>query len=276
MMVLGWLLRPHSRWDATAGSYVDGELQEPKRGRFERHLAGCARCRQRTGELRQVRLLIASMDEVAAPRSFRLTPAMLSEAPAAPRPEAQTPRLAWAARAAAATAAVAVIALIATLAAGSSTSSETSTASSDLAPALSPATAAGSEKSAGGPDAFNNGTATFNGAAATPALPPSPRGIATPDTPGVGAQSLPSSTAVATPAAAQPNAGAGTIVASAPPAGETARISPMAPESGAHPTQAAPSESSDNGIVLIERVLGLVAIVTGFAAIGLYARQRRR
>ena len=70
--------RRHVRWLEEVSAHLDGELHGRAQERFETHLGGCPRCRARVDELRQVRTLVASLPEVAAPRSFRLTPAMVA------------------------------------------------------------------------------------------------------------------------------------------------------------------------------------------------------
>lgn len=70
--------RRHVRWLDEISAHIDGELRGSVRERFEAHLVGCTLCRARVDQLREVRLLVSGLPEVAAPRSFRLTPAMVA------------------------------------------------------------------------------------------------------------------------------------------------------------------------------------------------------
>jgi anti-sigma factor RsiW len=95
-MPFPWPFRPHRSWELQATAFVDGELDASRAGRFERHLSACEACRVRVAELRGLKSLVAGLPEVQAPRSFALTPAMLSESSRAhaSRPDA-SPRWAF-------------------------------------------------------------------------------------------------------------------------------------------------------------------------------------
>lgn len=80
------LLRRHPS-TADLSARADGSIAGRARARVDAHLASCEPCRRRSEELAAVRRLLASLPPPAAPRSFRLSPAMLREAKAAaPRP----------------------------------------------------------------------------------------------------------------------------------------------------------------------------------------------
>lgn len=91
-MSLFGLFRPHRRWRALAEAYADGELPRADTQRVEAHLSGCDACRAQVESARAVRRLLAAAPLEPAPRSFRLTPAMVA-------PEAQAPRRTSGARA---------------------------------------------------------------------------------------------------------------------------------------------------------------------------------
>ncbi len=62
------------RWRNDVSAYVDGELGAARRGRFERHLAGCAGCASLVAEERALKqMLAAALPEVAPARSFLLS-----------------------------------------------------------------------------------------------------------------------------------------------------------------------------------------------------------
>ena len=75
----------HNRWSRQASAFVDNELAVASRADFERHLAGCPRCQQEVETLRSLKsLLVSNLPQVAAPRSFRLTPQMVAAPVVAP------------------------------------------------------------------------------------------------------------------------------------------------------------------------------------------------
>lgn len=69
----------HPRDDISA--HADGELAPERRDALEVHLAGCQRCRTEFDELLAVRSALRGLPQVAAPRSFALTPAMAEREP---------------------------------------------------------------------------------------------------------------------------------------------------------------------------------------------------
>ena len=75
----------HPRGDISA--HADGELAPARLDALEAHLAGCERCHTELDDLLAVRSALRDLPQVAAPRSFRLTPAMAERerAPVTPR-----------------------------------------------------------------------------------------------------------------------------------------------------------------------------------------------
>ncbi len=69
----------HPRDDISARA--DGELAPERHDALEAHLAGCGRCSTELDELLAVRSALRSLPQVAAPRSFTLTPAMAEREP---------------------------------------------------------------------------------------------------------------------------------------------------------------------------------------------------
>jgi len=69
----------HPRDDISARA--DGELASERRGALEAHLAGCELCRAELDELLAVRSALRGLPQVAAPRSFTLTQAMVERKP---------------------------------------------------------------------------------------------------------------------------------------------------------------------------------------------------
>ena len=76
----------HRRYARLADAFVDGELGGGDLRRFEAHLPACARCQSAVASARTLKTSIAALPELAPPRSFRLTQAMIaSSAPSAPK-----------------------------------------------------------------------------------------------------------------------------------------------------------------------------------------------
>ncbi len=69
----------HPRGDISA--HADGELAPDRLGALEAHLTGCERCRTELDELLAVRSALRELPEIAALRSFTLTPAMAEREP---------------------------------------------------------------------------------------------------------------------------------------------------------------------------------------------------
>jgi Putative zinc-finger len=71
-------LRPHKKWAELADAYADGELAAAEAERFEAHSATCGPCAQSLKAARALKSAISVLPELQAPRSFRLTPAMVA------------------------------------------------------------------------------------------------------------------------------------------------------------------------------------------------------
>jgi len=84
-MIGNWIASLLRRHPSTAdlSARTDGSIGGRARARVDAHLASCEPCRRRLEELVAVRRLLASLPPPAAPRSFRLSPAVLREAKAA-------------------------------------------------------------------------------------------------------------------------------------------------------------------------------------------------
>ncbi len=73
------IFRRHPSGDISA--HADGELAPGRLDALETHLAGCQRCRTELADLLAVRSALRDLPQVAAPRSFTLTPAMVEREP---------------------------------------------------------------------------------------------------------------------------------------------------------------------------------------------------
>ncbi|GAB4337733.1 MAG: hypothetical protein Kow0010_25940 [Dehalococcoidia bacterium] len=110
-MSFAGLFRPHRRWRGMVDAYADGELDADDVRRFEAHLGGCHACRAQVDAARAIRSFLADAPVESAPRSFRVTPAMLQAEGRAPAHAAGGARGAFAfMRASQALAGVAVLA----------------------------------------------------------------------------------------------------------------------------------------------------------------------
>lgn len=69
----------HPRDDISA--HADGELAADRLDAIKTHLAGCERCRTELADLLVMRSALRDLPQVAAPRSFALTPAMVEREP---------------------------------------------------------------------------------------------------------------------------------------------------------------------------------------------------
>ena len=158
-------LRTHSRYREMADAFIDGELHGRDLAKFEAHSAACAECSAMLETGRLLKQTLGQVPLVEAPRSFRITPALLAEA--APKPAAPvraTPVLMVARFGAAAS--FAAFAVVGTL-------QFTSTAGTDGTTAASPM----SELSTAGSvedDSFRLGEETKGELAATPTEDPQP------------------------------------------------------------------------------------------------------
>ena len=266
-----WLKRPHRRWEEAASAYVDAELADGALRRFESHMAGCQECRERVDGLRLAKASIAGLPEVAAPRSFRLTPAMLEEPVHKPVNAAPS----WGFRGAAMVAAVAAVAFVSVIAIDLSRSSSDS--ASHAVPTLNESSRQGTFSTASGVAAG----ASAQDSAAPPAIPtPSPatKGIASPDIGGTGAQTLPTApNASPVPGSTQPQA---------PLTGPGPSLSPDVTSSNAYaatattpgvlvPATGAPDNEQDEGEPYRPFEAGLAALAIG-AALGAALMYRRK
>jgi anti-sigma factor RsiW len=78
--------RGHSRWEAMVDASVDGALSPREAARLEAHRSACAACSRALEATLALKAALATLPEVEAPRSFRLTPAMVAAKPAVRRP----------------------------------------------------------------------------------------------------------------------------------------------------------------------------------------------
>ena len=120
-------LRRHSRYREMADGYLDGELGPRDVSKFEAHAAGCTECAAMVEAGRVLKASLGAVPMVEAPRSFRITPALLHERAPAPKPVRVTPVLMVARFGAAAS--VAAFAVVGTLQFSSSSDEPTTAAS---------------------------------------------------------------------------------------------------------------------------------------------------
>ncbi|MBI2767232.1 MAG: hypothetical protein HYX53_15150 [Chloroflexi bacterium] len=234
-----------------ASAYIDGQLGAAECARFEAGMAKDAALARYVQELRGTRQAIAALPDAPAPRSFRLTQAMLQgqrvpSAAAAPRPL-------FALRVAQVAAAVGIvglaIAVVADMTGGSSTTtSNTLTAAQDSAssPVRESAKATGPGTGANAPAAA--GATTASGAATSPAVA-APGYSATNGAQAAGAATAsptPTPTAATSPTPRAPATGPGPAATPVPPntggptaapTGNTSSAAPQPPATGAESPQ---------------------------------------
>jgi len=104
-----WLDK-HARYRTQLSPFLDGALSPAETTRLESHLAVCEACRAELDELRSTVSAVRDLPQVAAPRSFALTPRLLEPRAATPAPAA--PPLALGMRLASAGVAVALAVLV--------------------------------------------------------------------------------------------------------------------------------------------------------------------
>lgn len=219
----------HAHWLQSADAYIDGELTPSELARFEEHLADCDRCEAAVDAARSTKTLLAAAPPLRAPRSFTLTPQMVSQAE-----PADVSRRPVALRLAQAATAIAVVAFATVL-----TIDLTSSGGSNSPQPLSASEQVTSAKSAtdtSAPAATPDRTSVTTPAASpSPTTPPTSVPIAPPPTDGAGAQGFsPSPSPSPTPSA----------VATAPPTATSEAPSPTGepvapatgPAFGAHDT----------------------------------------
>jgi hypothetical protein len=85
-MRLPWPSRGHSQWREDIDAYVDGQLDAEASARLEAHLGTCGACQEMVVARREVKRFAATLPEMPAPRTFRITPGMLVHEQRAPEP----------------------------------------------------------------------------------------------------------------------------------------------------------------------------------------------
>ncbi len=167
-----------------ADAYLDGELRAGDHAKFEAHAAGCVECSAMLDTGKALKATLGTIPTVQAPRSFRITPALLQERAPAPAAVRTTPVLMVARFGAAAS--VAAFAVVGTLQL-SSTSDDGYTAAN--APTYEMAAGAAEDAGSGkddGDDAGGNGEVVPL-ASESPQIAPPPDG-------GVGGAGVPEPT----------------------------------------------------------------------------------
>ncbi|HXU24731.1 MAG TPA: zf-HC2 domain-containing protein [Tepidiformaceae bacterium] len=253
-MSIPWSVRPHGRWRKQLDAYIDGELSPAQSGRFEAHLASCARCAREVEAARLLKAALQAIPQVPAPRSFRLTPQMAAdlrpERVVAVRPS-RLPLLVAQVATGIAVAAFATVFAFDHL--SSNSSSNGSQASAPLAASASVSATPSQATTAGGAASPSAEKRTFGGPLETPSATPSPTatpGVASPNSPGVLGQGVPSASPTMpppfnpAPTPPAPNTG-GPSVPAAPTSPPGTPASPIAPPGPA--TQPAPAPHQDFG-----------------------------
>lgn len=257
-------LRLHSRWREQVDAYVDGELVIGEARNLERHLAGCQQCSVRVGQARAMKALLSEIPQAPAPRSFRLTPEMVSE-PLRPRSAPAKPAT-TAFRVAQFATGFAVVALVAVAVVDVGRSSNGSGSNS----AASSARESAADQSAPLGDAA--GAISAATAPGQPAATPSPSpAFVPPNTGGVVASGF------ATPTLATTAPGAFAATPSDAPDALSENASKSAGGTAApQPLAERASESNDGrGFRPVELALTAVVVAGAAATLGLYLRRRR-
>ncbi len=198
-------LKRHARYADCVDAFVDGELRGADLAQFQRHLDACGTCPASVAAARALKAALKSLPEHPAPRSFALTPAMLSDGRRERAPAAiGTPLYLGLARVAAAVSVVAFVAVFTvSLMGGDSRSSDqqlTSAAAERNGAPQAADNAAGGAPSTESSSNYAVGTPTVLLAPATSgAVSGAGAPSATPAPPSTGAQP--------TPAVPQPNDG---------------------------------------------------------------------
>ena len=113
-MSLSSILRPHRRWQRLIARYPDGDLGPAERLALDGHAAFCANCAARLVSTLAVTGLLRGLPDGDAPRSFRITSAMVAASSRAVIAEgSRRPRPAFALRGAQLAAGLAAAALVA-------------------------------------------------------------------------------------------------------------------------------------------------------------------
>ncbi|MEO9255252.1 MAG: zf-HC2 domain-containing protein [Tepidiformaceae bacterium] len=234
-------LRTHSRLRDNISAYLDGELSQPERMRFEAHLRGCDECRRELAGQRELKLLLTVLPETTVARSFRLTPEMV----AAPRQPGQRHSHAPV-RVAQFAAGVAVVALVSVgvidLTTTGTSSSATDTQAYAGAPtneraSAAPQAVAASSGASGDTSAPASSSPAQSFGAAAPTV--TPQAITQPTTQGAAGASNPPPTAVPSPTSQPPTASPKL----AP--GSSAVPTPAPPQTGPPPADDHGAQGSD-------------------------------
>lgn len=259
-------LHTHARHRANIDAFVDGELHGSALRAFELHLASCASCASAVAAARTLKASLGALPQRGAPRSFALTPEMVTVAQRERPPAALgTPLYLGVARVAAVVSVVAFVAVFTlSVVGGDSKSGQQSTSGASERNAAPQA----ADTAGGAPFAASSAESTNTYAVASPTvlLPPATSGAVS----GAGAASAtpapPSTGARQTPEAPQPNDGS--AVPKLPGPG-TAALGDAAFE----PSAARPTDSADSDIPWTI-VLGCIAGV--LVGILLVAESQRR
>lgn len=304
MEIRSWL-SPRHRQRNRLHAYIEGALEGAERTQFEAAMARDPALAREVGELRAIRFAARELPEIEAPRSFRLTAAMV----AAPARQAPAPRRAPVAlRLAQGAAALSVFALAVTFVAGAvdneraadtaASGESASLAVEDATTKQAPAAAAASGGATNSTAATAEGrppVATSVPSPFAPTLPPySPTSSVSGQ--GVTATAETPATAVASPTPRAPATGPGEAVTAMPTpvppltGGGDAATVPGTPSTsaygtrdggvtgGATITQSAPAGADEDGpgtMRLAQAGLAAVAVLAIGATIVLSLRRRR-
>lgn len=255
-------LRAHSRWRELLDGYVDGELAVGDARSLETHLEACRECRAGVAQTRATKVLLSELPQVPAPRSFRLTPAMVS-APARPAPAKPATATLRAAQFATGLAVVALVAVaMVDLGRSSGGGSSNSAASTSREAAVDQAAPLGESA----------GAASAATAPGLPAATPTPLpAFVPPSTGGVVASGFATPTLATTaPGAFAATPGAGGDALSDNPSKSAGEAPAPAPSA-----QRASETNDERDLRPVELVLAAVAVAGAAATVGLYLRRRR-
>lgn len=189
-MALTSFFHRHARYRELVDACADAELAPVDAARMDAHLAGCAECRAAVDSARVTKAAVAALPELAVPRSFHLTPAMVATQRPVPT-KAAAPVFLVVARVGAA-ASVAAFAIVATLNFSGSDGSRDQTIAAD-APALE-----GAELKSAGAQATDDDGAAAQDMQSQPGVASAPAGggvtgagVESPAVPATGAEPTP-------------------------------------------------------------------------------------
>lgn len=259
-------------------AYLDGALLARDRERFEARLANDPALRRHLEAVRALKAALRELPEIEAPRSFRLTPAMVTTAARTPAPARSRPPMVL--RAAQLTAGVAAFVLAITFVASIGGSKSSSDTSHEASRALQDTFAAGSAaesapKAAPAASGAGAGTAAALPAQPSPTLPAYDGG-------GVSGQSVapasPSPSVPRPPATGPGPALAETVTDNATTAGGAAAKSPEsspAPSDIGTPSFAYDDDGGIDGRLVLQLTLGAIAIGAALAAVVIGRRRKQ-